>query len=1030
MAINFMLDLYENLDCIQEVTNPTAIKGISNTFTEDGVYSEKIFGPLRNYKCTCGKLFYKSNRGKRCIECGTLCDHSTLRTKTFGKICLPDKIYVIIPTFKKILEKIFGLTEIKSILTAANYEKNSQKPYYYSLERNKLFRKSDLKSEERVVKTPIHDITTLYICYKQLLSSPYKYVIENMFADPRLANYVFVNTILVIPPNSRPIAKLNDKFQVHAISAKYIEILKNVKNSFIDGIFQLNTHGFGATVYKYQDAVDDLYVALLEKGFQQKESITRENLAGKTVEQSTRNTIVPNPTIPPGAIGLHQQSIEAIFKLNIMHWLSQKMQEKDNITTMSFISDLHGHIDIHGDISLTPELMKEFLAEKGSDLRAVIERQPVLWKHNTSGVLIDQVELTCEDEFTYPQNRVMDVNSMNAPGFNWDYDGDNMSAFSVNTKQGLAAFPAVYLGNQVEFEHHTGLVASLEHESIYAAYMISRFGQKIDQAMIDSGEVVEIDNDTELNDISVSIADITELYNTPVRYRGKIYSYNHLFINIALNQNKIIYTEEEFGLLKKGNLKKLMHKLRDIVGDKDYHYALWNFNKVLLEVGTLVQYCQPTFDLDDFSIGSDEITDYKTTLVMEPYIGFHQNDILFNDYVKPEVLKDDKNILGRVFESDARIKSVQLLKAASNNGIPTNIYGKAFNLNIKNSLLDGLSREEFFIAGDSARLALDQRQTAIPKGGELQRKFYYNLGFLYLSDEDDCGTEVGFTFDIESKEHLKSLYGRYLMDGSEIDINDLSLVGTTITIRSPMTCKSKHYQICSKCFGKKKPQSKALGASIGSYISESIIQTVLRAHHFSGAFITNISKEMLVLIKSLQFSSPNIIKGEESKIRELETYMLTNYYETGDITFDKLNDGSFAINIHKLPFNDDSVKLLGNIIGMIDKNRSLDQGNLIYPGEMYSFLLDNIVIPNGILSIYIELIISTLYYDDQDNMIRYTDVDPSYQVSLKSVCEKLDPSLAIFHNFSNTAITRVYQHHEKKIPLKDHMFYSMIDIFH
>ena len=97
---------------------------------------------------------------------------------------------------------------------------------------------------------------------------------------------------------------------------------------------------------------------------------------------------------------------------------------------------------------------------------------------------------------------------------------------------------------------------------------------------------------------------------------------------------------------------------------------------------------------------------------------------------------------------------------------------------------------------------------------------------------------------------------------------------------------------------------------------------------------------------------------------------------------------------------------------------------------MYSFLLDNIVIPNGILSIYIELIISTLYYDDQDNMIRYSDVDPSYQVSLKSVCEKLDPTLAIFHNFSNTAITRVYQNHGKKAPLKDHMFYSMIDIFH
>ena len=60
-TLEFSFDLMENLDHIQEVTNPTAVKGISNTFTEDGMYSEKIFGPLKNFKCTCGKLFSKSN---------------------------------------------------------------------------------------------------------------------------------------------------------------------------------------------------------------------------------------------------------------------------------------------------------------------------------------------------------------------------------------------------------------------------------------------------------------------------------------------------------------------------------------------------------------------------------------------------------------------------------------------------------------------------------------------------------------------------------------------------------------------------------------------------------------------------------------------------------------------------------------------------------------------------------------------------------------------------------------------------------
>ena len=134
----------------------------------------------------------------------------------------------------------------------------------------------------------------------------------------------------------------------------------------------------------------------------------------------------------------------------------------------------------------------------------------------------------------------------------------------------LAIFPVLILIFVVYFFRDPERVISFDDDSILSP---------ADGTVMD---IVEIDDDTELNDISISIADINELYNAPVRYRGKIYSYNHLFINIALNQNKIIYTEEEFGLLKKGNLKKLMHRLRDLCGDKLYHTALWNFNKVLL----------------------------------------------------------------------------------------------------------------------------------------------------------------------------------------------------------------------------------------------------------------------------------------------------------------------------------------------------------------------------------------------------------------------------------------------------------------
>ena len=1027
-TLEFTFDLFENLDHVQEVTNPTSVKGISNTFTEDGVYSEKIFGPLKNFKCTCGKLFSKSNRGKRCVECGTLCDKSNLRNKTFGKIVLPDKIWVITPPLMKKAEQIFGNQAVKSLCEPNHYEKNSQKPFYFSLEKFTLLKKEQFKTNERVADFAVHDITTLRGLYLKLIKHPiYGQMILDRFADPRLAYHLFTNTILVIPPNSRPVAKLNDKFQVHEISAKYIELLKNIKNSFTDSIFQANTSGFGATVYKYQKGINELYASLDKKGYIGKEALVRESLVGKTVENSARNTIVPDPSLDPDKISLHQDVVEAIFCLEISHWYNKQLE---STTLINYIQKIHVYTDQGGVLRLPSELFVKFINEVGPTLLMIIERQPVLFKLNTSGAKLGRVILRNEDEWSYPQDRVMGVNPMSAPRFNFDFDGDTMPVFTVSTKQGKAMFYKMWMNNQVEYEHHTGLITTPEHEAIYAAYMLSLFGN-IDLNNINEDDIVEIDDETELNDIEVSIIDLLENYDIPVRFREEIYSYNTIFINIALNQNKIIYTPQKMGLLKKSNLKKLMIQLREEVGDATYHYALHNFDKVLLEVGTLVQYCQPTYDLSDFAIGNDEIDEYKNTLVNEPYIGFHQNDILFNDYVKPEVLKNPENILGRVFESEARIKSVQLLKAASNNGIPTNIYGKAFNLNIKNSLLDGLDKREFYIAGDSARLALDQRQTAIPKGGELQRKFYYNTGFLYLNrDIDDCGTTVGFKVTIESKSHLKSLYSRYLMNGEKININDDTLIGTEIELRSPVTCKAKHYNVCKKCFGDKQPTSDALGASIGSYIAESIIQTVLRAHHFSGAFITEIKKDMLGMIKGLTFSSPNIVSGDEEKVRALEQFMWDNYYDKGDITFDKVEGcNDYLINVHNLPFNDDSVKLLGNIIGMIDKNRSIENRDLIYQGEMYSFLLDNIVIPNGILSIFIELIVSILYYDEDDVMTRYSDKEPIYQVALKNVTEKLDPGIAIFHNFSATAIDRCYSSLNKKDELK-HMYEEMINIFH
>jgi hypothetical protein len=232
--------------------------------------------------------------------------------------------------------------------------------------------------------------------------------------------------------------------------------------------------------------------------------------------------------------------------------------------------------------------------------------------------------------------------------------------------------------------------------------------------------------------------------------------------------------------------------------------------------------------------------------------------VLFEDFIMKELENNKESFMYKLFYSGARLKSVQLLRGASNTGIPTDIYGKAFKVNIQNSLLDGQTPEQYFQSGDSARLALSQRQDAIPKGGELQRKFYFATGILKLDDVEDCHSLLSdeekenkhlyTTLYVKSKDHLKLLKYRFYLDpetGEEKEItgNEDFLINQEIKLRSPITCQLPGFKICKKCFGKKLPTSKNLGSLIGSVLPESIIQSILRTHHFSGAFLSNIDQK-------------------------------------------------------------------------------------------------------------------------------------------------------------------------------------------
>jgi len=393
--ISVDFSVYEQLPELEEVKNHQIY--ISNKFEKfsvEGFYSEQIFGPLKNYRCQCGRLFGKINAGKICDECHVLCAKNDLRSLTFAKIKLPSNIYVINPDFIGIIEQIFGSFAVKNLLNVKKFNENRDNPYFYSLDKQKLIKKNKLK-EEKILDFEIFDITTLRKLFMYLKENEeYQKLLHSFVIEDKILDFIFLNEIPVLPPDSRPIIMINPtKMMPHAVTTLYIKMLTSKKN-ISDNLYQENSQLFGYTVYKYQNMVGEIYDKIAENNFKKKESYIREALTGKTVEFSQRSVIVPNPALKPYQLGFHRDSVEKIFLPELLRFLYEKY-ENDNIEGMGisiveYLQYLFQNINYQG-VNIDEKTFLEFLNAKSNEFLVAFERQPVLWGYNEVALTVGRV---------------------------------------------------------------------------------------------------------------------------------------------------------------------------------------------------------------------------------------------------------------------------------------------------------------------------------------------------------------------------------------------------------------------------------------------------------------------------------------------------------------------------------------------------------------------------------------------------------------------------------------------------------------
>lgn len=366
-------------------------------FSETGLYSEQIFGPLKNFSCSCGHVVSKINKGIRCEKCGVLCETDKLRNTQFAKIELP--VFIILPTLVKNLYNIFGQNPIKSVMDKGQYQINKDRPYYFLKNHTKLVKiaEKDKDKDNYYLEFPVFDIPSLHTLFLYLKDET---DVLNTRIEKKYLDFVFVDYVLVLPVNSRPIVKItNEKSNVHQITEKYVEIVKNKRNSITDSLQNINSDIFGNTVYKYQYSVDQLYEILLQKNFQQKESVSRDYLMGKIIEHSGRFVIVPNPILKPYQIGLQAHVIKEINKPELTRFLYEKygVDESDDYSIMEYLSNIDRHNSGDSIANVSDPLFREFLTEYARKLVYVCERPPVLWKYNVTAFFLGLVNWDEQD---------------------------------------------------------------------------------------------------------------------------------------------------------------------------------------------------------------------------------------------------------------------------------------------------------------------------------------------------------------------------------------------------------------------------------------------------------------------------------------------------------------------------------------------------------------------------------------------------------------------------------------------------------
>ena len=797
-----------------EVTKPETINYRTLKPERDGLFCERIFGPMKDWECHCGKYKKIRYKGIKCDRCGVEVTKASVRRERMGHIQLaapvshiwyfkgiPSRMGLILDLSPRILEKVLYFVSYIVLdpgTTTLSYKQVlSEKEYNDACEQfgsdsfrvgmgaeavKELLEAIDLEKDSEELKAELVDAAG----QKRARIVKRLEVVEAFRESGNKPSWMIMDVVPVIPPDLRPMVQLDGgRFATSDLNDLYRRIIN--RNNRLARLMELGAPDIIVRNEKrmLQEAVDSLIdngrrgrpvtgpgnraLKSLSDMLKGKQGRFRQNLLGKRVDYSGRSVIVVGPELKIYQCGLPKEMAIELFKPFVMKEL---------------VANGTAH-----NIKNAKKMVEKLETEVWDVLEDVIKEHPVMLNRAPT---LHRLGIQAFEPILV-EGKAIKLHPLVCTAFNADFDGDQMAVHLPLSVEAQAECRFLLLSpNNLLKPSDGGPVAVPSQDMVLGIYYLTQErGTSVgdETPALGEGKMFKSVNEAILayENQALTLHSRIKVYVEKQMPDGTVkggivestlgrFIFNEIlpqdlgFVDRSIPENEL-KLEVDFHVGKKG-LKQILEKVINTHGATKTAEVLDYIKAMGYKYSTRASM---TVSISDMTVPAKKpqmLAEAEATVekIMKNFRrGLITEEERYKEVVETWKKTDEEltdallsglNKYNNIFmmaDSGARGSNQQIKQLAGMRGLMADTSGRTIELPIKSNFREGLDVLEYFISAHGARKGMSDTALRTADSGYLTRRLV-DVSQELIVREVDCA---------ENRAEIPGMYVEAFMDGKE-----------------------------------------------------------------------------------------------------------------------------------------------------------------------------------------------------------------------------------------------------------------------